>query len=284
MPVYACYRGDCSNLALDEPDCIVLPDALGREWLCVRTEPAEIPDDLDSRLSPLLRAQALAHKLGLSAEGSNLTLLSAPDDEGLARELVRLTCPRAEDSRRRLAEAGWLKQWEETQEIGAGRPQRVQVSNGKRTVEAEGETLAEAWHRAAEKALQEDARMTLSLEPVAVPLRPDDRGGYRVGASRVTLDTVIAEYRNGADPEGIARAYDTLALPDVYAVLAYYLRHKEEVDAHLARRRAEADRLRDEIEAEHGDRTGWYEELLARRERLRQEAERGQEHASSAER
>ncbi len=55
-------------------------------------------------------------------------------------------------------------------------------------------------------------------------------------------------------PEDIVRAYDTLALADVSATIAYYLRHLEEVQDCLAQRMVDADTLRATIEA-HQPRT-----------------------------
>jgi hypothetical protein len=49
--------------------------------------------------------------------------------------------------------------------------------------------------------------------------------------------------------EQIAERYTTIDLADIYAALAYCLRHKAEVDAYMARRLGEADRLRRQIEA-----------------------------------
>ena len=69
-------------------------------------------------------------------------------------------------------------------------------------------------------------------------LRPGEGGVVRVGASRVALDTVIGQYENGMSPEDMVRAYDTLRLADVYEAIAYYLRHRGEVDDYLARRGA----------------------------------------------
>ena len=37
-------------------------------------------------------------------------------------------------------------------------------------------------------------------------------------------------------PEDMVRAYDTLLLADVHAVIAYYLRHRDAVRAYLKRR------------------------------------------------
>jgi len=58
-------------------------------------------------------------------------------------------------------------------------------------------------------------------------------------------------------------ADDTLDLADVQAVIAYYLRHREEVRAYLKRREEEAEALRAKIEAERPRMSR--EELLARR-------------------
>ena len=94
-----------------------------------------------------------------------------------------------------------------------------------------------------------------TIEPIPVPLRQDATGALRVGESRVLLEMVIHAFQAGATPEAIVQSYDTLALPDVYAVLAFYLIHQEDVHAYLARRDAEADALRREIEA-YSPRTG----------------------------
>jgi uncharacterized protein (DUF433 family) len=37
-------------------------------------------------------------------------------------------------------------------------------------------------------------------------------------------------------PEDMVRAYDALLLADIHAVVAYYLRHRDEVRAYLTRR------------------------------------------------
>src|SRR5262249_21978496 len=82
------------------------------------------------------------------------------------------------------------------------------------------------------------------------PLRTDQGGAARVGKSRISLDLVVEQYENGMTPEDMVRAYDTLVLADVYAVLAHYLRHRDEVRAYLKRRTEEAESLRAKIEAE----------------------------------
>src|SRR5271163_1879512 len=90
----------------------------------------------------------------------------------------------------------------------------------------------------------------LSLDAEFPPLRVDNGGAVRVGKSRVSLDLVVEQYENGMTPEDMVRAYDTLVLADVHAVVAYYLRHRDEVRAYLKQRAEEAEALRAKIEAE----------------------------------
>lgn len=110
----------------------------------------------------------------------------------------------------------------------------------------------------------------LSLEAVLPPLRVDEGGAVRVGQSRISLDLVVEQYENGMTPEGMVRAYDTLLLADVYAVIAYYLQHRDEVRDYLKRRKEEARALRAKIEADRPRVSR--EELLARRS-AREEAD-----------
>jgi uncharacterized protein (DUF433 family) len=104
----------------------------------------------------------------------------------------------------------------------------------------------------------------LPLHPELPPLRLDEGGAVRVGKSRVSLDLVVEHYESGMTPEDLTRAYDTLSLADVHAVIAYYLRHREEVHAYLKRREEEAVALRATIEAERPRVAR--AELLARRD------------------
>jgi uncharacterized protein (DUF433 family) len=113
--------------------------------------------------------------------------------------------------------------------------------------------------------MREKQPMTPPLQADPVPLRADERGGLRVGDSRVTLDTLVREFEGGADPESIVNAYPTLHLADVYAVIACYLRHQDQVKEYLQRRRAEAAELRREIESRQPGRAELRARLLARR-------------------
>jgi uncharacterized protein (DUF433 family) len=88
---------------------------------------------------------------------------------------------------------------------------------------------------------------TVSAEPI--PLATGEDGVIRVAGTRVTLDTVIDAFKTGASPEEIAQDFPVLRLDDTYAVLTYYLRHREEVETYLRQRRARGANLRREIEA-----------------------------------
>jgi uncharacterized protein (DUF433 family) len=106
----------------------------------------------------------------------------------------------------------------------------------------------------------------LPLQAEGPPLRIDEGGCARVGKSRVSLDLVVEQYENGMSPEDLVRAYDALELGDVHAVIAYYLRHREEVRVYLKQREDEARALRARIEAERPRISR--DELLARRSAL----------------
>jgi uncharacterized protein (DUF433 family) len=91
------------------------------------------------------------------------------------------------------------------------------------------------------------------LEAEAPPLRRDETGALRVGRSRVLLELVIHAFQDGATPESIAQRYPTATLPDIYAVVAYYLRHRGGVEAYLAEREQRATEVRQRIESHQGD-------------------------------
>ncbi len=82
-----------------------------------------------------------------------------------------------------------------------------------------------------------------------VPLREEPAGVLRVGKSRVLLELVIRAYQRGASPQEIVRMYDTLALGDVFAVIAYYLANPDDIDEYLRKCDQDAEAVRRRIEA-----------------------------------
>ncbi len=69
-------------------------------------------------------------------------------------------------------------------------------------------------------------------------VRVDENGVYRVGQTRVMLDSVVAAFHQGHSPETIRQQYPALTLEEVYGSIAYYLAHQEEVSAYLKRQDA----------------------------------------------
>jgi uncharacterized protein (DUF433 family) len=108
--------------------------------------------------------------------------------------------------------------------------------------------------------------VVFTTQAEAPPLREDAVGAVRVGDSRVLLDLVIRAFQDGATPETIVQRYSTLTLSDVYAVIAYYLRHRREVEEYLARREQQAERSRQRIESQQGDLSEIRARLLAQRQ------------------
>jgi uncharacterized protein (DUF433 family) len=66
---------------------------------------------------------------------------------------------------------------------------------------------------------------------------------YWIAGTRVSLDSVVYAFLEGLSPEGIADSFDTLTLEEVYGALAFYLGHREEIDAYLKRSEARFDEL-----------------------------------------
>ncbi len=93
--------------------------------------------------------------------------------------------------------------------------------------------------------------MTLEIQAETAPIAIDKDGAARVGGTRVLLDIVIGAYLDGDSPEQIADSYDAITLADVYAVISYYLHHREEVDEYIRQRKDAAEKLRQEMEAEN---------------------------------
>ena len=106
--------------------------------------------------------------------------------------------------------------------------------------------------------------MTLLISTERVPLKSDKDGVVRVGQTRVTLDTVVTAFLEGATAEEVAQQYPSLELADVYTVIGYYLQHRAEVEKYLQQRRGQIEKVKRENEAKY-DLQGTRDRLLARR-------------------
>src|SRR5690349_1958301 len=99
---------------------------------------------------------------------------------------------------------------------------------------------------------------------IDVPLRTDSDGVIRIGKTRVTLVTLISFYKQGQSAEDLHRAFPTVPLADIYAVIAYYLSHQAEVDVYIQQELAAGDEMRRQIEAMPNYKPLTREMLLAR--------------------
>jgi uncharacterized protein (DUF433 family) len=98
-----------------------------------------------------------------------------------------------------------------------------------------------------------------------VPIRTDADGVIRVGGTRVTLDTLVFAFNDGATPEEMAQQYPSVALVDVYSVITYYLRNQTEVCSYLVKRSEQAVQVRERNEKRFNP-SGIRDRLLARRQ------------------
>lgn len=105
--------------------------------------------------------------------------------------------------------------------------------------------------------------MTLVLETQPLPLLLDDDGVVRISGTRVTLDTIIYAFLDGATAEEIAQQYPSLSLPDIYSVIGYYLNQTAKVNQYLQQREKFANKKRQQNESRF-DPNGVRDRLLAR--------------------
>jgi uncharacterized protein (DUF433 family) len=115
--------------------------------------------------------------------------------------------------------------------------------------------------------------MELNLENLSfdVPLYRDETGKIRVTGTRVLLEMVIYSFNEGETPEGIVDSFPALTLPAVYAITAYYLTHRKEVDAYMKRVEERSEQVRQKIESSQTPQDkAWRETLRTRLEARKQ--------------
>lgn len=86
--------------------------------------------------------------------------------------------------------------------------------------------------------------MTLTIVAEQAPLQVNADGVFLIGTTRVTLDTLVAVFNQGLTAEEIVYRYPSLKLADVYATIAFYLNHQQEVEAYLGQRQQQAQQVR----------------------------------------
>lgn len=105
---------------------------------------------------------------------------------------------------------------------------------------------------------------TLELIAQKSPLIKDIDGVFRVGGTRVRLETVIEAYLKGYSSEAIHLKYPSLNLEAIKAVINHYLLNRAEIETYLAESRLLTAEAEKEIEARFPS-TRVRERLLERR-------------------
>lgn len=107
--------------------------------------------------------------------------------------------------------------------------------------------------------------MPFTVQIESPPFREDASGAVRIGESRVLLELVIRAFQDGATPEAITQRYSTASLSDIYAAIAYYLRHRDEVEAYLTWREEQSREVQNRLAVEQSDWSDFRARLMARR-------------------
>ncbi len=79
------------------------------------------------------------------------------------------------------------------------------------------------------------------------------QGSWRIAGTRISLDSVVYSFCEGATPEEICQDFPGLSLAQVYATIAYYLNNRDEVDRYLQEAEQSAEELRQNLETRHHD-------------------------------
>ncbi|CAN5180938.1 hypothetical protein BH20ACI1_BH20ACI1_03940 [soil metagenome] len=87
-----------------------------------------------------------------------------------------------------------------------------------------------------------------------VPLTVWKDGTIRVGETRLPIDRIIYAHKNGECPEEIFDSFPSTqyTIADIYSIIAYYLKNKEEIEIYLEKREREAKKIKEEIESMPG--------------------------------
>jgi uncharacterized protein (DUF433 family) len=66
-------------------------------------------------------------------------------------------------------------------------------------------------------------------------VREESNGALRISDTRVSLDSIVYAYLDGASTECIHEQYPAVSLEEIHGALAFYLANRKEVDEYLKR-------------------------------------------------
>ena len=99
-----------------------------------------------------------------------------------------------------------------------------------------------------------------------VPLTAGEDAVIRITGSRVTLDSIVGQFKRGATAEEIQQDFPSLSLREIYGAISYYLEHTDRVEDYLHAQAQSAVQVRQQIESERDTRE-LRERLRSRRSR-----------------
>src|SRR5258706_15166965 len=90
----------------------------------------------------------------------------------------------------------------------------------------------------------------------SVPMSAAEDGTIRIGNTRVSLESVVLHYEQGATAEEIVLRFPALRLADVHSCLAYYLNHHDELHEYMTRQQKNAQELQGRFAADPAQQRG----------------------------
>ena len=85
------------------------------------------------------------------------------------------------------------------------------------------------------------------FEVVSVPLMKNTQGVIQVVGTRVSLDSIMQAYYEGATAEEITLRFPSCRLEKIYTILSWALNHVDEVSHYLTSQEKKRQKLEDEI-------------------------------------
>jgi uncharacterized protein (DUF433 family) len=69
----------------------------------------------------------------------------------------------------------------------------------------------------------------------------NEAGDILLEGSHIFLEHIIEAFQQGNHPEDIQQSFPSISLADIYAVIAYYLRHRDKVERYMAKQAEHAE-------------------------------------------
>jgi uncharacterized protein (DUF433 family) len=105
--------------------------------------------------------------------------------------------------------------------------------------------------------------MINEFEVVSIPLETNEQGVIRVSGTRVSLDSILHAYYEGATAEEIVLRFPTCTIENIYTIISWALNNPDFINHYLETQTVRLDQLENEIKQEFPS-SGLRNRLLAR--------------------